>query len=181
MNRPDLYNKTVDILYQAYFNDTLRHGNCHACAVGNIIAANMGFKYRPFECPFSGSTIVFNIKTYDMHWVVAKGGRHSKGWPTSFYTSGGYQVRGTADEAAKIQIKATGYLIKELAQIEFAFETADKGSSPEDRMFNGLVAVLNVLAQIHDVTDADLLSSNSKRFSDHYKTLSPCPATNAII
>lgn len=42
MKRPELYQKTVDILVKAYFDDTLQHGNCYACAVGNIIAGNCG-------------------------------------------------------------------------------------------------------------------------------------------
>src|SRR5258706_8814339 len=40
-----LYNKTINILKEAYFNNTLQHNNCYACAVGNIIAGNMGLKF----------------------------------------------------------------------------------------------------------------------------------------
>jgi len=31
------FNSTVDILVKAYLNDTLEHGDCKACAVGNMV------------------------------------------------------------------------------------------------------------------------------------------------
>jgi hypothetical protein len=39
------FNHTVNVLVKAYLNDTLRHNNCYACAVGNMIASANGFKY----------------------------------------------------------------------------------------------------------------------------------------
>ena len=36
------FHETVGILVKAYLNDTLEHTNCHACAVGNMIASKMG-------------------------------------------------------------------------------------------------------------------------------------------
>src|SRR5688572_25079170 len=42
-NKP-LYHKTVDILVQAYFDDTLVSGHQCGCAVGNLVAANMGIR-----------------------------------------------------------------------------------------------------------------------------------------
>jgi hypothetical protein len=45
MNRPEVYHKSVQILYDAYFNDTLDvMVNCYACAVGNLIAGNLGME-----------------------------------------------------------------------------------------------------------------------------------------
>ena len=38
------FSNSVDILVKAYFNDTLRHGNCLACAVGNLMQAS-GVKF----------------------------------------------------------------------------------------------------------------------------------------
>lgn len=53
--------------------------------------------------------------------------------------------------SAKKQIDATGYSWQELARVEYAFESAKKGESADDWMFNGLMAVLDVLADIHGV------------------------------
>jgi len=39
------FENTVDILVKAYINDTLEHNNCYACAVGNIVAHNMGERF----------------------------------------------------------------------------------------------------------------------------------------
>jgi len=46
------FNDTVDILVKAYLNDTLEHGVCSACAVGNICLAagapySYGYKIQP--------------------------------------------------------------------------------------------------------------------------------------
>lgn len=167
MNRPDLYNKTVDILYKAYFDDTLEHSNCAACAVGNIIAARNNYKVmKGYTC-----------------WRGQNDLLVSTSWDNVFFTGYGKQVmyRALYKDDARREIDSTGYELDELAKIEFAFESCEWLCSPDEYMFNGLVAVLDALAQIHEVTDQDLISNNSKRFSDHYKTLSPCPATNAII
>ncbi len=49
MKNKSLYDKTVSILVDAYMNDTLQHGNCFACAVGNIVAANCDVKTFTFS------------------------------------------------------------------------------------------------------------------------------------
>lgn len=136
MNRPQLLAKTRQILFDAYYNDTLEHGNCHACAVGNIVAANMGIEVVP------GSSLGLLWKTDSPEWDMV------------FMTSRGIQRKTPVEydsETPRAQIDATGYTWQELAKIEFAFETADHGNSEEDYMYNGLVAVLDVLDQIHDV------------------------------
>lgn len=53
--------------------------------------------------------------------------------------------------AAYLMIDQTGYSEVELAKIEFAFESADEGSTEDENMFNGLMAVVDVLAEIHGV------------------------------
>jgi hypothetical protein len=54
-------------------------------------------------------------------------------------------------DEAKFEIDSTGYSVKDLAKIEFAFETAQKGNTEDDWMFNGLMAVIDVLAEIHNI------------------------------
>ena len=150
-NRKELYQKTVDILYYAYFNNTLRHSNCFACAVGNIIAANKGFSFTPSK--------PIGIKWADQH--------EASEWHYVFCTTMGRQIIQTNNYRgkAKEQIDSTGYTLSELAKIEFAFETAEPGASPEDRMFNGLSAVLDTLKEIHQISDN---SEEMQRFRAHY-------------
>lgn len=165
MNRPELYNKTVDILYQAYFNDTLEHANCYACAVGNIIAANKGLRLvKDFEPSHLGQVLYWEGWTPYRIKCIAQ--------TASTFPSWFQIIRPWFDEhvnSVNEEIAATGYSILEIREIERAFEHCTFGESPEDYMFNGLCAVLEVLREIHEVTDDDLLQANNKRFADHYK------------
>jgi hypothetical protein len=65
--------------------------------------------------------------------------------------------------------KRSGYKVHELQIIEDAFENANEGNSREDWMYNGLVAVLDVLKEIHEVTDEDLAISK-QRFAAHHQS-----------
>lgn len=161
MNRPDLYHKTVDILFDAYFNDTLKHSSCTKCAVGNIVAANMNLSVVD-EYYFKGSDhegctqfITKSGEIFPPYWqrvFVTRNGRDKVVNPVN--------LTGKALE----QINATGYPWQELARIEYAFETAPRGSNAEDYMFNGLVAVLDVLKQLHEIDDN---AADIARFEAH--------------
>lgn len=143
MIKPDLYKKTVDILFDAYFNDTLEHGNCAKCAVGNIISGNLGVTDEQL------------IEPHSPVWVI-NGKETGVSW-------GDYMGFGDVSLDAEI---ITGYNTKEINMIEAAFECADMGESKEDFMFNGLVSVLECLKRIHQIEDntADVL-----RFRNQYE------------
>lgn len=166
MKHPELYQRTVDILVDAYFNDTLEHGNCYACAVGNMIAGNCNYDIadtgKPWKVWLSNQFQVSNPKR--------------EGWASVFMTDYniGKQVKKyyNYNHEAKRQIDSTGYSLDQLAKVEYAFEMADKGASQEDYMFNGLMAVIDVLDIIHENTDAAAIQSTKKRF---VKNLTPTP------
>lgn len=153
MIKPELYKRTTDILYQSYFDDLLKHGDGCGCAVGNICAGN-------------------GVPRLESRYYADNDYYNSASWMDVFSTINGRQLtwpeRFDGYPNVKRVIEATGYDWQQLAKIEFAFEAADKGETDEDYMFNGLVAVLEVLKEIHQVTDEDLLQSNNKRFKDHY-------------
>lgn len=158
----ELYNKTVDILFQSYFNDTLRHSNCYACACGNIVAANMGYEFVPNKDK-DDEYPAGNIMNYrqEIVWHTT-GGKYSSG-PDTWYdelSSDEYYENG------RREIECTGYSVKEFYSIERAFEGAARGNSEEDYMFNGLVAVLEVLKQIHEIDDN---TDQMERFTAHHK------------
>lgn len=157
-NRMDLYKKTVDILYNAYFNDTLVHMNSCACAVGNIIAANTGrtFKENPLKSDLRKiiwsddkiprwTQVFVTIVIDHMHYSPR------------FVTQTTSETKYRQDMAAKAEIMSTGYTWQELARIEYAFETAPSSVSynqdDDEWMFNGLVAVLDTLKEIHGIED----------------------------
>ena len=128
------FNHTINVLVRAYLNDTLHHGICSACAVGNIVHAA--------GAPMLQSMLITDGSNACWKWV--------------FYTDDGFQnfVSPTAEpEKYRIGlrvIEATGYSVSELARVEFAFESA-VGESKDDMMFSGLMAVVDVLADIHGI------------------------------
>ncbi len=134
MKNQELFDRTISILVKAYQQNTLEHGNCYVCAVGNLVAANMKIKFS-----FS--------KIWDSEKMPQ--------WDDVFSTARGLQRREELNYIgeAKRQIDATGYTWEDLAQIEFAFETAEKGNNDDVWMFNGLMAVVDVLLQIHECED----------------------------
>lgn len=100
MKNPELYHKAVDILVAAYFNDTLRHFDCQACAVGNIICGNLGVKPKNSHDAVYGSTYVF--------------------W--------GYIPVGDYKKEVSIE-HITGYQLPDILRIEKAFEDAPRGQA----------------------------------------------------
>jgi hypothetical protein len=132
------FNHTVNVLVQAYFNDTLQHYNCHACAVGNIVADACNFSYKPNPQADVLQKIIWTHK--DKY--------HTKDRNTaSWYTIVGDKC---SSEEGFRQITMTGYSVLELTEIESAFEKVT-GFNAEELMFNGLMAVVEVLSKIHGI------------------------------
>jgi hypothetical protein len=123
MNRPT-FEHTVNILVQAYLNDTLEHGNCCACAVGNLVAAANNFKIIPAPDPCR-----------DFMWYGAV--------PSWYIPCGTTKIR------YEEQAISTGYSHDELVVIERSFESGFF-LGPVDT-FKNLMAVVDVLAEIHNV------------------------------
>lgn len=141
MNRTELHQKTKDVLFKAYFDDTLEHSNCAACAVGNIC----------------GGEVLWSILFMTWEDGEPRTFEDIRGMKVLSPSYGKYRGR-IIDEQLRQEALAiianTGYAVEELMLIERAFEMADKGENEEDHMFNGLVAVLEVLKDIHGVDDA---------------------------
>lgn len=151
MKNIELYKKTCDILYDAYFDGTLVHGNQCVCAVGNLIARNMGIEITTKMINGSERFVWQYANPYwdNVHVVTSIG---QVIHPQRYC------------DIAKVQIDSTGYTWEETAMIEEAFETADKGNSADDWIYNGLVAVLKILAEIHEMTE----DTQTERFTEHH-------------
>jgi hypothetical protein len=144
MKSEQLYNKTVGILVDAYMNDTLKHGMCTHCAVGNIICGNM----------YDGNMTEW-WKNYSMN----------NGWANVFQNGVPVNLSRYKGEPKK-QIDSTGYSVYELAAIESAFELANTTKEYNDEnMFNGLMAVIDVLDKIHENTDSVVTVATKSRFA----------------
>lgn len=131
-NELQKFNETVDILVKAYLNGALRHGDCNACAVGNLVGARLGANKKMF-------------------------------WPYIFMTSRTGETlfddsAYVTNSEAREEVDSTGYNCRQLARIENVFELSacydefqDQVGDKYEQMFNGLMAVVDVLADIHKV------------------------------
>lgn len=137
MKRPKQFNWAVDTLVKAFFEGTLEHLNCKKCAIGNLVCAAIG---HPSE-----------------NWYYADVGRES-----------GVQ-----------ELKQIGYSLEEASRIEEAFElalpflvaiTTDENitdyTKSIEHQFNGLMAVLDVLFEIHEVSEDEMPAYRNK-FKGH--------------
>lgn len=154
MKRKELYEKTVDILLDAYNKGTLLHFNCYACAVGNIIAANMG---KEFVKDNSEEIMDFHklywegYSSYDN--ICSRNGSVSPWFAHMKHTN--------ESQEGLDQLLSTGYTIEELTSIENTFEKNshyDKGSNT----IGGLKAVLILLQEIHEGSDEQTEENNIK-------------------
>lgn len=138
MNREELYHKTVNVLLDAYNDGELEHGNCSACAVGNICkeAAKM---IRVHGASWS-ALFQTNAKGSQLHLPEMK----------IFFQPDGYAL-----------VLLIEYNITDLAKIEFAFESSlhktDEGYefwtssvNKKQGQYIGLCGVLDVLKEIHE-------------------------------
>lgn len=144
MNRPELYQRTVDILVNAYFEDTLRHCDCAGCAVGNIIAANNGVKViRDSVGAFKWSGL--NHSDWYLNLMVCP----SKG----------------TDDNVRRQIENTGYSVVEILKIEESFESVFDEGNGDKWIFDGLSAVIDCLDEIHENKDTEVTTSSKRKFN----------------
>ena len=181
MKNKELFEKTTKILIDAFMNETLAKGDCAACAVGNMVAANIGCKpmivdalsnltsrnkKKEIQVTPTYKYFRFSKLITQKEVIYANPSFTVRIWGRAFYTSNRHQK---FDEAwlshyiVSQTIKATGYNYKELMRIEKTFETNtrislqvysiyDKKAILEDQ-FNGLMAVMDVLMDIHECDD----------------------------
>ena len=150
------FENSVDVLVKAYMNDTLVHMACTACAVGNLVADAHGT--RPLKgtygkITFDGGRIEIDREgADDARAFVYENGRQPR-WASVFSTHNHQQriFRHQYFGLIKEEIEKTGYILEQLAAIEKAFESAPHGGSVDNWNFNGLLAVVDVLAEIHGV------------------------------
>lgn len=137
MKNKELFDRTIAILVDCYFGKTLRHFNCYACAVGNLVAANCGIGYK--KCSESMYGIIYDTINGDTYqpeesaWFKII--RKDKPTPLTHF-----------------EVDATGYSIDELILIEDAFESANPNQQAyvDADGFNGLMAVIDALIDIHE-------------------------------
>jgi hypothetical protein len=156
MNRPELYQKTTDILVAAFFNDTLQHGNQCGCAVGNLVAANMNI---PLKINGEGNVRPVWMQDGNDDPVYNTNPLNNGIWFTEICS---YEP--DPESIGVAQINSTGYSISEVREIERAFESCEYSGDENEWMFNGLMSVIDALDLIHCNTDTTASESTKKRF-----------------
>lgn len=144
MKNQELLDKTINILVKAYFDGILERSECAACAVGNIVASNCDYKIS---------------KDY---WFIDKdGNRLCPKWQEYIWAFDGTDRRfiNEVDDCAKFEVESTGYSVFDLVKIERAFMKVDFTISHDDRNYNGLMRVVDVLMSIHEGTEKECESA----------------------
>lgn len=134
------FDHTVSILVQAYLNDTLNKRCCTACAIGNLVAAERGTKQiRRDEIAgiWTDNGVRLMIR-FDNN--MYRDGTYPE-WFDKLYD---YRRTGRGE------YNEIGYTLHEINLIEEAFERPNTGTQDEQE-FNGLMAVLETLAEIHGI------------------------------
>lgn len=159
------FENSVNVLVKAYFDGYLEHQNCACCAVGNIIASACGFKIEHLNDRSLWTRDSDQEVIDPQEWVSAFGTRTDI-LGKNFFRKKKVKVSDQWFNPEKItrRIKSwasmTGYSVVELARIESAFESAPYGDNDDSWMFNGLMAVVDVLAEIHGI---DLTTKESAK------------------
>ena len=146
MNRPEVYERSINILLDAYNNGTLTHGRCSACAVGNLLNGIERWRHLFMYSNQLG------CQQRDYHL---------------------YKHNASVEDDARRFQEISGYTLDELADIELAFEGSIVHTPVPDDIdprlsyfrktpyvywsavdtkrgqYIGLCAVLDLLAKIH--------------------------------
>ncbi len=147
----ETYSKSVDILLDAYNTGKLLHGNCRACACGNLLGGNLIWGYS--FCTTEGSqrkpgrSYIDNLIDIDIKKIGVD--------PTKM-------TDGEVEKYIETLITTNGYTEKELRDIEYAFESSIYDTStdepaeevyeyyqhvnPQKGQLIGLTAVLRIMA-----------------------------------
>ena len=148
MKTPERFDRALKALVQAFFNDTLINTDCHACAVGNIVAAGKGLKLLKIDNP-----------EYSCYYAETESGYDNGAW----FDLSHFKNRDKSKLAIE-NIAVTGYSYEELLLIESAFmgncelDTSIKMYSKEavtNCMYNGLMAVVDVLCEIEGLESTE--------------------------
>lgn len=160
------FENSVNVLVNAYLNDDLMHQNCACCAVGNLISHACNLKVQHI-----GNEEFYWVddrnKVYDPdEWLKVFGTKVEETGGLNFFRKKNMRVVDKwfrVDEINSLVsywADETGYSIVQLASIERAFESVEYGENNDTWMFNGLMAVVDVLAEIHNI---DLTAKESAK------------------
>lgn len=149
----ELYNWCVNTLREAYMNDTLIAGSPCGCDIGNLIharALEAGCTKVTAYVLASNWARIFNTSNIILSSIpIAQGLCH-------VVRRKGDLVQTMAkdfDSAAAQALSFVGLPLHVMMNLEWAFETNQMGASTDEKMFNGLLASIEVLDKYFEVGD----------------------------
>lgn len=132
MRNKEQFQKSISILINAYMNDTIDFDTTQGCYVGNLVAGWLNIAVKRV-----GSLITWknsNSAWFDVcHFGVVDYDNYIG--------------------ESKRQIDATGYTPEQLCKIESAGMNARYSRNHDEYIFNGLMAVVDMLCDIHEVAE----------------------------
>jgi len=155
MNRNELYHKTLDILFDAYYQNKIRYRCCGRCPVAQLIAGNMGYKVYTFGNWENGDVEISH--SYWLHLMQCGNNLDRKITLLRKIGLSRYELE-------EKHLAATGYTVAELIMIERAFECSfDVDKDDRKDILKGLTAVFAVLRHIHQISVEDFETDKEKQ------------------
>lgn len=150
------FENSVSVLVRAYMNDTLQKMSCAACACGNLVADANGYTFNKRLYSISSESLMWDQSEPLVNYA----------WPT-WRRSVRNECTANNENESRLQAESTGYTNSELVVIEDAFMRGN--DSTDDGNFTALLAVVDVLAEIHGV-DLSVKESAVLQFAEIHAT-----------
>jgi len=145
--------KAYDALTEAFIEGTLRHGNCLACACGNIIASACGIRLTDDMITYKGHTERKWEEEGHGWWLRRSFYRNGQSTPFNFY----YPL-----EEFKDVVNEAGFTAEEFSRMENAFEGTRKvlllkeeDLNTTELQYRSLCAVFDVLQEMDERANAE--------------------------
>lgn len=155
MNNQETFHWAVAVLEKAYMNNTLMADRSCGCAVGNLLADHQGYKVIKLK---SRRYLSYQYEFEDMGWEL-KGNVITQGnqpWYMTLNALRSSKLRSTSNVAnwsagdTNILPRSFPYKFQQIDRIEEAFESA-YDDSKADKMYDAMMAVVDVLSDIHGI------------------------------
>lgn len=137
MTEQEKFDRAVNVLVQAFLNDTLEHGSCTRCAVGNLVGA------LAYPGAHEGMGRARGIE-----YVLPNGEIKRAGWFSIMRNGNASWMLENEKQDGEEQRAALGYTWQQIEAIEKAFEEIKYN---QHAMYDGMMAVVTELALIHGV------------------------------
>lgn len=140
------FQESVEILAQAYKNNTLVSGNSCSCAVGNLVRERCGYTATLGKAMW----IDLDANIVPAWYILVSNAKGIAAPAASRLAS-----RPNVMQLANQQIAATRYNLHEVVAIETVFEKAvkqAKAKGAKDHIYEGLVAVYEQLAILDGIS-----------------------------